>query len=160
MSPVRTLRNRSRAAVARALTAPRSTAPLVLLLLALLGCSDSPTGIRAVQFAPALGIDIGTFTETSSGLFYKDNRSGQGTAARTGSFVTFFVQGWYVDGLEFQPRIALTNVRLSAGELIAGVDEALLGMMVGGERIAVVPPGLGYGQGRVLVFKLEVTSVQ
>jgi FKBP-type peptidyl-prolyl cis-trans isomerase len=113
-----------------------------------------------VTFAPSLGIDIGTFTETRSGLFYKDVRTGQGGVAGTGSFVNFFVQGWYVDGTEFQPRITMNNVRMSAGELIAGVDEALQGMRPGGERIAVVPPGLGYGRGQILVFRLELTGVQ
>ena len=38
-------------------------------------------------------------------------------------------------------------------------DEALIGMRVGGERIAVLPPDLGYGQGIILVFRIELTSV-
>jgi FKBP-type peptidyl-prolyl cis-trans isomerase len=79
--------------------------------------------------------------------------------AGSGAYATFFVQGWQSNGTEIQPRITMSNIRLGARELIPGVDEALIGMRVGGERLAVVPPDLAYGQGIVLVFKLELTSV-
>jgi hypothetical protein len=85
-----------------------------IVSLSLLACGDSPTGIRTVQFASSLGIDLATFTESPSGLFYKDTRPGQGQAAAAGAFVTFFIQGWYADGTELQRRIELRNVRLGA----------------------------------------------
>ena len=144
---------------ARVRVGKRSSRRLWILIAGLVGCSDTPTGIRAVNFASSLDVDIATFTETRSGLFYKDVRSGEGTTAGSGSYATFFVQGWQSNGTEIQPRVTMSNVRLGAGELIPGVDEALIGMRVGGQRLAVVPPDLAYGQGIILVFRLELTSV-
>jgi FKBP-type peptidyl-prolyl cis-trans isomerase len=54
----------------------------------------------------------------------------------------------------------MRNIRLGVGALIPGVDEALQGMRVGGERTAIVPPQLGYGDGVVMVFRIELSSVQ
>ncbi len=61
------------------------------------------------------------------------------------------------------------SFRVGTGSVIAGWDEAVRSMRIGGRRIIIVPPALGYGAagaggGRIpggasLVFFLELLSV-
>ena len=57
---------------------------------------------------------------------------------------------------------------LGTGSVIAGWDQGLVGMKVGGLRQLIIPPSLAYGavrygsipQNSVLVFEIELTDVQ
>ena len=57
---------------------------------------------------------------------------------------------------------------LGAGQVIAGWDQGLQGMKVGGVRRLVIPPSLGYGSVRsgpippyaTMVFEIELLEVQ
>jgi FKBP-type peptidyl-prolyl cis-trans isomerase 2 len=58
--------------------------------------------------------------------------------------------------------------RLGAGEVVAGFDEGVTGMRVGGKRQVVIPPALGYGPqangpipaNSVLVFTIDLVSAR
>jgi FKBP-type peptidyl-prolyl cis-trans isomerase 2 len=59
------------------------------------------------------------------------------------------------------------QVKLGAGQVIVGFDEALVGMSVNDEKEVTIPPEKGYGKtgrhpmaGKTLVFKLRVTSIK
>jgi len=136
----------------------------ILLFLTVFGLSScgGPTepAILTIEYAPFLDIDVRTFTQTPSGLFYKDVVVGEGALAVSGSTVDFQVEAWLAHGTLFQPRDVIPGIRLGGGELIAGVDQALQGMRVGGRRRAIVPPNLAYGMGRVIVFDLDLQAVR
>jgi FKBP-type peptidyl-prolyl cis-trans isomerase FkpA len=91
--------------------------------------------------------------------------------------VTVNYTGWLYDGAaaenkgrQFDTSVGRgpLPVALGAGQVIAGWDQGLVGMRVGGLRRLVVPPSLGYGsqaQGPIpanstLVFDIELLSVQ
>jgi peptidylprolyl isomerase len=51
---------------------------------------------------------------------------------------------------------------LGGGRVIAGFDEGVTGMQLGGRRQLIIPPALAYGgqNNNVMVFTVEVKSVQ
>ena len=112
---------------------------------------------------------------TPSGLQYEDTTVGSGATAQAGQHVTVHYTGWlYPDGVKgskfdsSKDRGAPFAFDLGAGRVIAGWDEGVQGMQVGGTRMLVIPPGLGYGArgaggvippNATLMFEVELLSV-
>nr|HMQ73409.1 FKBP-type peptidyl-prolyl cis-trans isomerase [Rubrivivax sp.] len=92
---------------------------------------------------------------TASGLQYEDTTPGSGAAASAGQHVTVHYTGWLHDpsaadgrGRKFdssKDRGQPFAFPLGAGHVIGGWDEGVQGMQVGGTRVLLIPPGLGYG---------------
>jgi FKBP-type peptidyl-prolyl cis-trans isomerase len=140
----------------------RSAARTLLLgAVAASGCSDSTGPV----FDESLGVDLSVMTQTASGLYYLDMTVGTGTAAAPGSSARVQYSGWLASGVQFDS--GSFTFRLSSGQAIAGFDEGVQGMQVGGRRRIVVPPELGYGDRRVgsippnsyLLFDMQLLSV-
>ncbi|MDH5642839.1 MAG: FKBP-type peptidyl-prolyl cis-trans isomerase [Gemmatimonadota bacterium] len=124
------------------------------------------------EFAPELNVDLTAMTETASGLFYYDLLVGTGTPAAAGNVVTVHYEGWLIDGTKFdssRDRGRAFSFTLGSGQVIAGWDEGVQGVNVGGIRKLVIPPKLGYGlfgaapsipPNAWLVFDVEVLDVQ
>jgi FKBP-type peptidyl-prolyl cis-trans isomerase len=121
-----------------------------LVLLAAVGCSDSPT-------AP-------------SSLVIEDIVVGTGATAATGDTITVHYLGRFVDGTQFDSSYARNTpytFRLGVGQVIAGWDQGIPGMKVGGQRRLTIPPSLAYGAGgygsippnSTLVFDVELLSI-
>jgi FKBP-type peptidyl-prolyl cis-trans isomerase FkpA len=115
---------------------------------------------------------------TESGLRYQDTVAGQGESASAGQHVQVHYTGWLHD--ESQPggrgrkfdsskdRGQPFSFALGAGMVIGGWDEGVRGMKVGGTRVLVIPPHLGYGArgaggvippNATLVFEVELLGV-
>jgi FKBP-type peptidyl-prolyl cis-trans isomerase len=91
-------------------------------------------------------------TTTPSGLQYDDKVPGTGAAATAGKMVSVHYTGWlYQDGAKgakfdsSKDRREPFEFHLGAGQVIKGWDEGVQGMKVGGTRVLVIPPQLGYG---------------
>ena len=89
---------------------------------------------------------------TPSGLQYLDTTVGDGAEATAGQRVTVHYTGWLynegVQGAKFdssKDRNDPFEFSLGAGMVIRGWDEGVAGMKIGGTRVLVIPPGLGYG---------------
>jgi peptidylprolyl isomerase len=94
-----------------------------------------------------------TLTTTDSGLQFEDRVLGEGAEAQAGQRVTVHYTGWlYSNGMRgkkfdsSKDRSSPFRFRLGGGEVIQGWDEGVQGMKVGGTRMLVLPPELGYGE--------------
>jgi peptidylprolyl isomerase len=85
---------------------------------------------------------------TPSGLQIQDTVVGDGPAAEQGDIATVHYTGALDDGSEFDSSEGGTPFAflLGATQVIAGWDEGVAGMKLGGERRLIVPPELGYGE--------------
>ncbi|MDQ7772610.1 MAG: FKBP-type peptidyl-prolyl cis-trans isomerase [Elusimicrobiales bacterium] len=107
-----------------------------------------------------------------SGLKYKDLEAGEGAAAVSGKTVKVHYTGTLANGKKFdssRDRDEPFEFRLGAGMVIKGWDEGVAGMRIGGRRLLVIPPDLGYGQrgagnvippGATLYFEVELLGVE
>jgi hypothetical protein len=113
------------------------------------------------------------------GLKYIDLKVGTGNAIRTGDSAMVQYTGWFTTGVKFDssrdrgPGGTNFPVTIGKGSVIAGWDEGIPGMQVGGKRKLIVPPALGYGAAgqtdpntgaviipgnATLVFEIELVS--
>ncbi len=109
--------------------------------------------------------------ETESGLTYEEIECGDGPAAERGDSVEVHYTGSFEDGEEFDSSEGADPlpVEIGAGQVIAGFEEGLIGMKVGGVREVTIPPELGYGEAgsppvippdSTLVFELELVGIE
>ncbi len=111
-------------------------------------------------------------TKTPTGLQIQDVKVGQGAEAKPGSTAVVHYTGWLTDGKKFdssRDRGTPFDFQLGAGQVIAGWDQGVAGMKVGGQRKLVIPADLGYGAagappvippGATLVFDVELLDVR
>lgn len=148
---------------------------LCALPLLAVACGDasgpSDPDLSTVQFAPALGVDIATMTRVGSGVYIKDLVPGTGAVVATGRTLQVRYRGFLANGTEFENNLApkpTFPLVLGQRRVIAGWEQGILGMKVGGKRLLVIPPSLGYGSepygpipgSSVLVFEVEIVSMQ
>jgi FKBP-type peptidyl-prolyl cis-trans isomerase len=150
---------------------------LALALIGLLACggdgkADSDRALRPGGFSAALGVDTTAMTKTPSGLRYQDIATGEGKTATAGRSVSVHYTGWLPNGEKFDSSVDRNQpfeFSLGAGQVIAGWDEGVAGMKVGGKRKLVIPADLGYGTagappdippGATLVFEVELLEVR
>ena len=110
-------------------------------------------------------------TTSATGLVYEELTVGTGAEAARGNQVTVHYTGWLTDGTKFdssKDRSDPFEFHLGAGQVIAGWDEGVTGMKVGGSRKLTIPPELGYGArgaggvipaNATLVFEVELLGV-
>ena len=162
----------------------RAAAALVALSLA--GCgrgaANAPAETAATPAAapaqanPAAhgmevaGLDSSMMLTTSSGLRFRDIVVGRGALATPGSWAHVHYVGQLLDGTIFDangPNDAPLRFQIGARRVIAGWDEGVNGMRVGGKRQLLIPSQLGYGArgmgpippGATLVFLVELVNV-
>ncbi|XP_031272457.1 peptidyl-prolyl cis-trans isomerase FKBP19, chloroplastic-like [Pistacia vera] len=151
---------------------PPTSFPTVLIssigVLAGALCNSPMNGVAAAaEFdMPALrGKDYGKtkmrypdYTETDSGLQYKDLRLGSGPTPKMGETVVVDWDGYTIGyyGRIFEARNKTKGgsfvgddkdffkFRLGSQEVIPAFEEAVSGMALGGVRRIIVPPELGY----------------
>ena len=111
--------------------------------------------------------------EPPADLVITDVTEGDGIEATSGSTVSVHYVGVaHSTGEEFDAsynRGDALRFRLGVGQVIAGWDQGVQGMKVGGRRKLVIPPHLGYGDrgaggaikpGETLIFVVDLLSVR
>lgn len=102
---------------------------------------------ETLKYADELKVELDQMTRTPSGLLYLDRQIGTGATAVHGKPVAVGYVGTLADGVEFD-RSGMGSpyeFMLGEGEVIVGWDEGIAGMKVGGRRLLVIRPSLGYG---------------
>jgi len=115
-------------------------------------------------------------TEMPNGLKYTDTKIGDGATAAAGNKVSVHYTGWLFNngakGAKFDSSVDRGQpfqFTLGAHQVIAGWDEGVAGMKVGGKRTLTIPPELGYGArgaggvippNATLIFDVELLGVQ
>lgn len=97
---------------------------------------------------PADAMMTAGLTTTRTGLKYADIKVGTGRTADKGQTVVVNYTGRFVsNGNVFDSSEGRDpfEFKLGAGKVIAGWDEGVKGMKVGGKRLLVIPPELAYG---------------
>ncbi|RTL54977.1 MAG: FKBP-type peptidyl-prolyl cis-trans isomerase [Rhodocyclaceae bacterium] len=87
-------------------------------------------------------------TTTASGLVIEEVVVGEGETAAVGHTVSVHYTGWLTDGSKFDSSLDRNEAfefPLGKRWVIAGWDEGVQGMKVGGTRKLTIPPELGYG---------------
>ncbi len=104
-------------------------------------------------------------------LIVTDLEVGDGPVAESGTRVSVHYTGKLEDGTVFDSSVERGmpfEFMLGAGQVIAGWDQGVAGMRVGGRRRLVIPPELGYGEygaggvippGATLDFEVELLDV-
>ena len=147
---------------------------LTPVLFAACSESSSPTGGRSVEettFASTLGVNLAASTRTTNGVFYRDITVGTGPVVTDGQSVSVRYTGYLSGGTSFGTNVndpGPYTFRLGRGQVIAGWDEGLIGVRVGGTRQLIIPSRMGYGNqpngpipaNSVLVFTVQVISAQ
>ncbi len=113
---------------------------------------------------------------TPSGLKYTDAKVGTGATPKQGQTCVMHYTGWlYVDGAKGKKfdssvdRGRPFEFPLGVQRVIAGWDEGVATMKVGGKRTLIIPPELGYGArgaggvippNATLIFDVELLDVK
>jgi peptidylprolyl isomerase len=85
--------------------------------------------------------------ETKSGIYFTIVRQGTGRTPVNGTRVTVKYTGTLVDGTVFMDTAKDGGTKkLIIGEVIKGLNEALLTMRKEERRIVVIPPEMGFGK--------------
>jgi FKBP-type peptidyl-prolyl cis-trans isomerase FkpA len=110
-------------------------------------------------------------TTTASGLVIEEVVVGEGAEACAGQTVSVHYTGWLTNGTKFdssKDRNEPFEFPLGARHVIAGWDEGVQGMRIGGTRKLTIPPDLGYGArgaggvippNATLVFEVELLAL-
>lgn len=106
-----------------------------------------------------------------SGLEIEDQIVGEGDEAVAGQTVEVHYTGWLTDGTKFDSshdRDQTFSFKLGGSQVIAGWDQGVAGMKIGGARKLTIPADLGYGErgaggvippNATLVFKVELIGL-
>ena len=127
----------------------------------------------AASAAPARAQPV---TTTASGLGIIDTKVGTGPSPKPGQTVVVHYTGWLYEngkkGKKFDSSLDRGQpfeFPIGKGQVIAGWDEGVATMKVGGKRTLIIPPSLGYGANgaggvippnATLIFDVELLGVK
>ena len=102
--------------------------------------------LAAWNLSPSLGIVEDSLHRVGRGVYVRDIQPGNGELADSGTIVSVHYVGQLADGRTFSATAREPfRFRIGADSVIAGWEDGVLGMRVGGRRQLVIPPHLGYG---------------
>lgn len=148
----------------------RRTLFATALVAAATACASAPKVVPPISnsaIAPSLGVNLAEYTRTADGLYYRDLEVGTGDAAVASSRVTVAYRLFLSTGAQVDSSGGLP-IQLARDPIIPGWKLGIPGMRVGGSRILVVPPALGYDwreagavpPNSTLLFRIQLLKVE
>jgi peptidylprolyl isomerase len=148
---------------------PRSAlVALALIAATAVFAAGSPTTATAQA--------AGNTMTTPSGLKITDSKVGTGATPKAGQTCVMHYTGWLYEngakGKKFDSSVDRGQpfeFPIGQGRVIAGWDEGVATMKVGGKRTLIIPPALGYGArgaggaippNATLIFEVELLGVK
>jgi len=129
--------------------------------------------VATATIAPAFAQPV---TTTPSGLKIIDLKVGSGASPRTGQTCVMHYTGWLYEngnkGKKFDSSVDRGQpfeFKIGTHQVIAGWDEGIATMKVGGKRTLIIPPELGYGErgagniippNATLIFDVELLGIK
>ena len=141
----------------------------VLLCATMLSACGNDTDPGVAEDSEA-GCETGVEQEVTEGLTYVEKTCGEGEPAAEGDAVTVHYTGTLEDGTEFDSSVGGDpfTFTIGTGGVIAGWDQGVPGMKVGGVRELTIAPELGYGEAgfppvippdATLIFEIEMVEI-
>ena len=140
-------------------------------LAAVAAAVATPAAIRTASAQTA-----GKPMTTASGLQIIDSKVGTGASPKSGQTCVMHYTGWLYEngqkGKKFDSSVDRNEpfeFKIGQRQVIAGWDEGVGSMKVGGKRTLIIPPALGYGArgaggvippNAVLIFDVELLDVR
>lgn len=133
---------------------------------------NSSSGSQTID--PSTFVAYEKYKNENQALF-GDIVAGTGTTLGNNQTATVVYRGWLTNGQLFDEsktgsdgKLQAFQFKVGSGQVIRGWDQGLTGMKVGGARLVIVPPAVGYGasgQGpipgnSVLVFQVQLVGVE
>lgn len=125
--------------------------------------------LASLRLDSSLGIVEDSMHSVGRGVWIRDFQEGNGEVIDSGTTVEVHYVGMLADGRTFSATDRKPfSFTLGANAVIAGWEDGVLGMRVGGRRQLVIPPHLGYGAegdgaippDAVLVFDVTVVGAR
>jgi FKBP-type peptidyl-prolyl cis-trans isomerase FkpA len=138
------------------------------------GAGSTSTNTQSNPFDPSTYQQYDKYKDDKAALL-GDAQTGTGATLEAGKKAVVYYRGWLTNGSLFDQSRADANGQMQsfsftvgAHQVIAGWEQGLVGMKVGGVRLLIVPPAVGYGaagQGSIppnslLVFQVQLVDVQ
>jgi peptidylprolyl isomerase len=150
---------------------PRAGAIVALALV-----TATAAVFAAGSLNPAMAQAAGKPMTTPSGLQITDSKVGTGASPKPGQICVMHYTGWLYEngakGKKFDSSVDRGQpfeFPIGQGRVIAGWDEGVATMKVGGKRTLIIPPALGYGArgaggvippNATLIFDVELLGVK
>ncbi|WP_409997669.1 FKBP-type peptidyl-prolyl cis-trans isomerase [Bradyrhizobium sp. SZCCHNRI3043] len=148
----------------------------VALMAAALAAAGVVLGSRAVSAQTSSAKPTGKTMTTPSGLQIIDTKEGTGATPTRGQTCVMHYTGWLYEngqkGKKFDSSVDRNEpfeFPIGMKRVIAGWDEGVATMKVGGKRTLIIPPELGYGArgaggvippNATLMFDVELLGVK
>ncbi len=150
----------------------RRASALLAFTLAMASAMAIPDGSLSPVMAQAAGKPM----TTASGLQITDSKVSTGATPKRGQICVMHYTGWLyengVKGKKFDSSVDRNEpfeFPIGQKQVIAGWDEGVATMKVGGKRTLIIPPALGYGArgaggvippNATLIFDVELLGVK